>query len=303
MFNWFGGKKQEPAREKNEPPRTMEDTLIPTGRANDPKTLPALQDTGPRMKFAHAQSTGMVRKNNQDVLMTVTITFEGDEKFPNFGLYLVADGMGGHSQGERASAVAARSVANRVLQNIYLELLVTPEDKSPIDRAGEILKEALETANLNVIGAVPNGGTTMTAALLVEDTVILGHVGDSRAYLWDGSNLSKLTLDHSLVQRLQDLGQITADEASVHPQRNVLYRAVGQGEGLEVDVYKYVLEIGQRLVLCSDGLWSMVDERTLTHLVLSHPNDMQAACKSMVQAANGAGGPDNITVVMVERTR
>ncbi len=250
------------------------------------------------IKYAHAQSVGRLRDHNEDVLLTITTSFEGDERIPTLGLYIVADGMGGHSMGERASAVAARSVAYEITRRVYLTLLNDEhsEDRAPLQ---EVLLEALTEANRAVGKAVGEGGTTSTVALIFNDQLIVGHVGDSRAYIITNTGLEQLTRDHSLVQRLQELGQLTPAEAAVHPQRNVLYRAIGQGEGLEIDVNMYRLTAGMKILMCSDGLWGLVNEKQMLDIVWNASN-LQTACNKLVEAANEAGGPDNITAVLIE---
>ncbi len=250
------------------------------------------------IKYAHAQSVGRLRDHNEDVLLTITTSFEGDERIPTLGLYIVADGMGGHSMGERASAVAARSVAYEITRRVYLTLLNDEhsEDRAPLQ---EVLLEALTEANRAVGKAVGEGGTTSTVALIFNDQLIVGHVGDSRAYIITNTGLEQLTRDHSLVQRLQELGQLTPAEAAVHPQRNVLYRAIGQGEGLEIDVNMYRLTAGMKILMCSDGLWGLVNEKQMLDIVWNASN-LQTACNKLVEAANDAGGPDNITAVLIE---
>jgi protein phosphatase len=242
---------------------------------------------------------GRVRDHNEDVLLTLTSTFDGDEKIPSFGLYIVADGMGGHSLGERASAVAARSVAREVTRRVYLSLLSDSDDNEDRVPLQDVLLEALTQANVAVREAVGEGGTTGTVALVFNDQVIIGHVGDSRAYLITSSGLEQLTRDHSLVRRLQELGQLTQAEAAVHPQRNVLYRAIGQGEGLEVDVYTQRLAPDTKILLCSDGLWGLVEDDQILEVVRNAPS-LQAACDKLVEMANDAGGHDNITTVLIE---
>ena len=253
---------------------------------------------GARLRLAHAQSVGVVRDHNEDVLLTITTTFEGDERIPTFGLYIVADGMGGHNMGERASAVAARSVANEVVRKVYISMLSLDEADSrpPLQ---DILQEALTEANRAVVQSVGEGGTTLTVALALNDQVVIGHVGDSRAYFIAQNTVEQLTRDHSLVRRLQELGQLSPAEAAVHPQRNVLYRAVGQGDGLEVDVHSHRLSPGMKILLCSDGLWGLVSDAQIAEIVRSS-STLQAACDRLVEAANEAGGPDNITAVLVE---
>jgi PPM family protein phosphatase len=143
-------------------------------------------------------------------------------------------------------------------------------------------------------------GTTLTAALILGHQLTIGHVGDSRAYLiGTGAKIQLLTHDHSLVKRLVEIGQISAEQASVHPQRNVLYRALGQGEPFEPDISSFHLQEGDHLVLCSDGLWGVVPENLLAETVHSTP-EPHLACQLLTQSANSAGGPDNISVIIVQ---
>ncbi|MFQ5407058.1 MAG: PP2C family protein-serine/threonine phosphatase [Anaerolineales bacterium] len=253
----------------------------------------------PPMRVAYAQSVGQMRDHNEDALLALTATFAGHEYAPEFGLYIVADGMGGHSMGERASAVATRATARSVAEHFYLSMMADDDDGVQPPPLQEVLDEALQYANRQVAGKVGDGGgTTATVALVVGERVTIAHVGDSRAYFVTSDGLEQLTRDHSLVQRLQELGQLTAEEAAVHPQKNVLYRAVGQGEGLEVDVQTHTFPAGAQLLICSDGLWGLVDDPQL-QAIIEQSSSMQDACERMVQAANDAGGPDNITALMV----
>jgi protein phosphatase len=128
----------------------------------------------------------------------------------------------------------------------------------------------------------------------------LAHVGDSRAYLYYNQELKQITHDHSYVDKLVELGQISAEEATVHPQRNVLYRAVGQGDHLEIDIHLQDLPQGGRLLLCSDGLWGMLSD-SIIQAVLASARTPQDACQELIAAANEAGGRDNITAVVIER--
>jgi len=127
----------------------------------------------------------------------------------------------------------------------------------------------------------------------------IAHVGDSRAYVATEKGLDQITNDHSVVYRLVELGQLEPDEAAVHPQRNVLYRAIGQSSDLEVDTYVRTIPHGGRLLLCSDGLWDMVSEAEITDIVATS-SSLQAACESLIAAANRAGGRDNITAILAE---
>lgn len=270
-----------------------------------PLTVPAARATGqrpagtPQMRVGYAQDVGRVRDHNEDVLLALTGGLEGLEALPAFGLYIVADGMGGHNLGERASAVAARTIAREVIGRFYARLLAQPEPSAERPPLQEVMIAALEAANREVAAAAPNGGTTATAALVLADHLTIAHVGDSRAYLITADTFERLTRDHSLVERLQELGQLTAQEAAAHPQRNLLYRAIGQGEGLEVDVTNHRLPPNSRLLVCSDGLWGAISEARLLDLARNTP-DVQTACERLVAAANEGGGQDNISAVLVE---
>jgi protein phosphatase len=135
--------------------------------------------------------------------------------------------------------------------------------------------------------------------LVLGKQMVVGHVGDSRIYVVDmHGNMRPLTRDHSLVKRLEELGQLTPEEAAIHPQRNVLYRALGQGEPFEPEIITAPLPQPGYLLICSDGLWGVVPEEELGQMILSASTPHQA-CQEMGDAANAAGGPDNITVILV----
>ncbi len=146
----------------------------------------------------------------------------------------------------------------------------------------------------------PGSGTTITAALVVGQQVTIGHVGDSRAYIIHSSGrLEQLTHDHSLVRRLEELGHLNKEEAASFPHRNVLIRALGQGETLDVDVFTIPFPSQGTLLICTDGLWGVVQESDLARALMDAPN-LQRAAQNLVNAANAAGGPDNISVVLVQ---
>jgi PPM family protein phosphatase len=172
---------------------------------------------------------------------------------------------------------------------------------TPLDESlQEIMQGAIAEAQRVVLKEAPGSGTTVTAALIVGSQVTVAHVGDSRGYMihQDG-RMEAVTRDHSLVRRLEELGQITASEAAVHPQRNVLYRALGQGEILEPDITTMPFPSNGYLLICSDGLWNVVPEEDLRQMILNAPT-LHQACQNMVAAANSAGGPDNISAVLVQ---
>lgn len=251
-----------------------------------------------RILVGTAQSTGLERSHNEDTLFVMQGNSEGEESLPNFGLFIVADGMGGHRAGEVASAISVRKVAHRITQDTILHLF-DEQNSAEIPPIQDMVRQALEVANDAVVERVPGGGTTLTVALLLGNYLTIGHVGDSRASIISDNGSKAITRDHSLVERLRELGQLSEEEAATHPQRNVLYRAIGQGTNLEVDIVSHPVPSNGYMLLCSDGLWGVVEEDDIQNIILnsSHP---QIACEQLIQAANAAGGPDNITAVLVQ---
>ena len=255
--------------------------------------------TLPRLKVGWATDVGEVRRHNEDMALVITAAHDGDDALPVFGLFVLADGMGGHQAGEVASSLASRTVAHQIMRQLYLPTLISQNQDADRPVLNEVLVDAVRAANDAVASQVPGGGTTLTCALVIDSQAYIAHVGDSRAYLVTEAGLEQITHDHSLVDRLIELGQLTRDEAANHPQKNVLYRAVGQSGVLEVDTYVRTIPPGGRLLLCSDGLWGIVSEADMTRIVTTTPS-LQTACEGLVAAANRAGGRDNITAILVE---
>ena len=252
-----------------------------------------------RIRYGLATDVGRVRPNNQDGSLALLANAEITGHPPFVGLFIVADGMGGHHDGELASAVTVHTLARFVFNEIILPHLEGQALNAEQKTIPEVLSEAMEEANKAVQLQVPDGGTTATCVVIRGDLAYIAHVGDSRAYLITDGNMELITRDHSLVRRLQELGQLTAEEAEVHPQRNVLYRAIGQGETLEIDAATRRLPPSSLLLLCSDGLWGVLGEQRMREIVSETP-DPQEACDQMVAEANAQGGPDNITVILVQ---
>jgi protein phosphatase len=232
-----------------------------------------------RLVTGAATDVGRVRDGNEDAYLV-------DDAM---GLVAVADGIGGHRAGEVASATAIEALRAAV-------------------GSGRTLREAIEDANAAVFAKAQTDmnlrgmGTTMTAGTLVAgNTILLGHVGDSRAYLLRDGELQQVTVDHSLVEELVQEGRLTADEAAVHPQRSIITRSIGTDPEVSVDVYPVELVPGDRLVLCSDGLTDMVHPDAIAAIV-RREDDPARAANALVDAANQAGGVDNITVVVVAVT-
>lgn len=206
-------------------------------------------------------------------------------------LFAVADGMGGAKAGEVASGLAAAAV----------------QESANDDESGEARVAALiEEANRRVFRRAHEDrdasgmGTTMTVALIEDDQVAFGHVGDSRAYLIRDGQLEQLTDDHSLVAELVRSGKLTPEEAETHPQRSVITRALGTEADVDVDTFSVPATPGDLFLLCSDGLTSMVDDMTILDAVERNRPNLQEAAKALVSAANRGGGEDNITVIFFE---
>jgi protein phosphatase len=206
-------------------------------------------------------------------------------------LFAIADGMGGAQAGEIASALAAGALKE-----------VRP-DGGGQRRVVELIEEANRRVHerASTDAATSGMGTTMTVALVETDgSVTFGHVGDSRAYLLRDDRLEQITDDHSLVAELVRRGELSPAEAEVHPQRSVITRALGTDPDIDVDAFSVDAKPGDLFLICSDGLSDMVDGGTLEAILRSNRDDLQAASKALVQAANRAGGEDNITAVLFE---
>jgi protein phosphatase len=259
-----------------------------------------------RLSVAARTDQGRVRKINQDSVYTGSIALVGGGQAY---LCLVADGMGGAKAGEHASRVAAEVTRAQLQQDAGKR---QPPDDASWQR---MLREAAGIANRRVYeesrsDAARDGmGTTLTIALIVGDRMHLASIGDSRAYLFnlagvteDGALSAQLTSDHSLVARLVDIGQITPEQARIHPQRNILYRSLGTDPSVTVDTRSEHLEPGDVVLLCSDGLFNHVTDEEIAQIVLQQANPERAADR-LVALANERGGRDNISVVIVRVER
>lgn len=252
-------------------------------------------------RVGSASHTGMVRDLDEDSLLTLELTLNRKATPRTWGVYIVADGMGGHSAGEVASDLALRG-AFEVIQSEYLTPTVDSDAADDEARLREVARRAVLQANEYVLREARSRGndmgTTITMALVAGDRAVVANIGDSRTYhLRDGA-LKRVSKDHSLVQRLVDLGQITDEERYSHPQRNAVMRSLGDKPEIEVDVFVERLRPGDALVLMSDGQWEMVRDEQMAAIIAANP-DPQAACDALIAAANAAGGEDNIAVVLV----
>jgi protein phosphatase len=252
------------------------------------ETLRGLPDDAPA-RVGGLTDVGRVREFNEDNL-------HWEDLDEHTALYAVADGMGGHDRGEVASQVAVDTlfeVARSGLPNI--------DDREP-HLLRELMRDFMQSANRAVISKGEehnsNMGTTLCAALVQKDHAIITNVGDSRVYLMRQGELSRISQDHSLVGFLETLGELTPAEARTHPSGNILVRSIGSVPEVEIDVFHVETQDGDRILLCSDGLWGEVEDHEIAATLIA-TNDCQSACVELVDMANEAGGKDNSTLVLV----
>lgn len=209
---------------------------------------------------------------------------------------VVCDGMGGMAAGNIASETAVKIISASFEQNL------TP--KAPPKMIGSLLQASTESANAAVYDMAQKNeayrgmGTTVVSFILKNNIAYIANVGDSRAYLLSGGRLSQITTDHSVVQSMVESGQLTADEAKHHPNKNIITRAVGVAPALEIDFYEVLVSPGDMLLLCTDGLTNCVDADSLEQAVLQP--DFDTLADRLIKQANDNGGPDNITVLALE---
>lgn len=235
------------------------------------------ESAGQETSFGSRTDVGYVRDHNEDSLIIIP------------PLFAVADGMGGHEAGEIASEITVNTLAELV--------------PSHLDAEG--LTAAVEAANYNVLKAPRQGigrngmGTTLTAAMLEGERLLIAQVGDSRAYLLHKGSLQQITRDHSLMADLIEAGQITPEEARHHPNRSVITRAIGSDIHMRPDIYELNVSAGDRVLLCSDGLSSMVSNHAI-EAIMRRQSDPQRCADELVAAALENGGADNVTVIVAD---
>jgi len=240
-----------------------------------------------RLNFSHCSDPGQVRPNNQDAYSVDLLDPRG-----NAALLLVADGMGGYEGGEIASRLAVETVRSRVLTAI--------SDWAERGTLGDGLVQAFDAANRAILQAqvenpdLHNMGTTLTAALVWADRIIVAHMGDSKACLIRGEEATMITNDHNVAGELMQSGHLTAQQAAVHPQRHVLTRALGIGEAIVVERRDLTWQPGDTLLLMTDGLSNLVPTDETAALL---PAGFADLSQRLVGLANARGGSDNITVL------
>ena len=247
-------------------------------------------------RIGRRTDVGRHRTLNEDSLLTLEIVRNQQSINRPLGVFVVADGMGGHAAGEIASGTIVNAIAQRALADLapagsdrpdrlpWLQAVVTDTNQKIYD-----MRQAAGT----------DMGSTLVMTILDGDRAYIAHVGDSRAYLVNAAGITRLTVDHSLVERLVATGQITPEQARTHEKRNVIYRTMGDRPQVEVDTSVHNLAPGDRLVLCTDGMSGLVEDSQIHNIVIAGPNP-QAAAEALIQAANTAGGSDNITALVIE---
>jgi len=230
---------------------------------------------------------GRVRKNNEDSYLYKSFSVKGNGT-PDAFLMVVADGMGGHAAGEVASAKVIEELDSHI-------------NEDSLENLPDILKQIIEDANQKIFDIsaankeLTGMGTTCTAMVYINDLVHLAHVGDSRAYLIRDKEISCISKDHTVVQELLDAGSITEEKARTSPDRNILLRAVGTSQQLEVDLYSPLsTNDGDVFLLCSDGLNEYITEQEIKDTIVAYP--IERVCDELIRIANDRGGADNITV-------
>jgi len=251
-----------------------------------------------RLSVAGSTDVGKKRDHNEDAFLVL------DEE----QLYCVADGMGGHASGEVASRIAVEEMAEFFRLTGRDEEATWPFAEDPALAYGENrVRTGVMLANLRIVERaraderLRGMGTTLVCAHFERTgAVVIGHVGDSRAYLWRRGALTQLTEDHSLLNDYLKARRLTPEEIEAFPHKNVIVRALGMKDAVAVDLRREPLEDGDVVVLCCDGLSGMVPDERLAELIRQHLGDLKAGAQALVDAANEAGGVDNITCILAQ---
>jgi len=250
-----------------------------------------------RVSWAAASHAGLQRPNNEDSYCAR----------PDLGLFVVADGMGGHTAGEVASQTAVSAIADAMHRTATSDgqLTSSVSIESWLSVGADRLQAAFIEANHRISDLATNNvkltgmGTTATAILVEGKQAVLAHVGDSRVYRLRQGSLERLTLDHSWVEEQVRSGTLSAAMADQHPWRNIVTRALSGDKDVEVDISEVLLETSDRLLLCSDGLFAVLGDEAIERL-LGLKGPLQQVCDVLVKEVNCGGGPDNVTVLALE---
>ncbi len=241
------------------------------------------------MKLVGGTHVGMVRAKNED-------TYRCGKLSDGTAWAIVCDGMGGVHGGQLASSIAADMICEKIKKCYNSSMSVSSLEN--------LLLSAVTTANVIVYDrgdvdiSLKGMGTTVVAAIVKDNEACIAHVGDSRAYATDGKVIKQITRDHSLVQEMYDSGKITLQELQTHPQKNIITRAIGVGEEIEIDFDYVCVNENEALILCTDGLCGLVNEDKM--LQIYQNSNFEELAEKYIEEANNAGGRDNITVVVMK---
>lgn len=257
-----------------------------------------------RQMAGNATDTGSRRAHNEDWVAALSYALDRTGDSIPLGIYIVADGMGGHSAGEHASSSSIRQallyfVSQRIVPDLHNVTRRLSPETTPEEQLQAMVRAANERVYENRVESGGDRGSTMTAAMILGEDCVVANVGDSRTYLYRDRHLQQITEDHSLVARLVKAGEIEADEIYTHAKRNQIYRSLGDQPEIPVDTFTLQLKAGDRLLLCSDGLWEMVRDPQIAQLLAEEANP-QRACDRLIAAANENGGEDNISAIVVD---
>jgi PPM family protein phosphatase len=247
------------------------------------------------MEVGYGWDMGLVRTLNEDSILSSTFEITSHAGVKSSGLFAVADGMGGHNAGEIASEIATSA-----FQAESIPALLTQTEIPPLT----IMEKAFLRTNNKVLLAargkdLSGMGTTLTAALIVGQQIFIAHIGDSRCYVINNRETLQVTKDHSLVQQLIDSGVLTPEQARVHPRRNEITRVLGYLPDAAPDLVRVQLYNGDIILLCTDGLHGVIEPDKLSETVLT-ASDLRQACDKLISLSNEAGGPDNISVILIK---
>ncbi len=247
------------------------------------------------MKIAGKSDTGLMRKLNEDSIFYLSFELGTYSDKIQAGILAVADGMGGHNAGEIASAIAIRHFCKECLNSLLTNATtpILPIMANAFKEANKAIIDAAGDAGLNGMG------TTLTAVIITGQDMFLTHIGDSRCYILNPREIMQVTRDHSVVQQMVDADIITQDEARIHPRRNEITRVLGYSRDTSPDLTHIRLFSDDIILLCTDGLSGVLSDELIAKTVLSS-SDLNQASQELIDQANLAGGPDNISVIMAQ---
>ena len=249
-----------------------------------------------KLTFVGQTDTGRVREHNED-----TIASDVD-----VGLLVLADGMGGYNAGEVASGIAVKTITNLVREGLAREDLGSLDRATGLTRPSIVLRDAITRANKIIYQTARSQaecegmGTTVVAALFYDNKISIAHVGDSRLYRQRGSQISQVTMDHSLLQELVDRGFYSPEEAQRAANKNYVTRALGVEPQVDVEVQEHPVDKGDIFILCSDGLSDMVEDEDIRLTISTFGANLDTVAKQLIQLANENGGRDNVSVVLAQ---